>query len=477
MKAVIFLGPTLPLGEARSILEAIYLPPARQSDFLTAAVNHRPDVIGLIDGVFLHSLSVWHKEILYALRTGIRVYGSSSMGALRAAETAQFGMIGVGEVYRQYASGELMDDDEVALAHASPEQNYLKVSEAMVNVRATFAAAQTAGLIDDAQLRRLNEIAKAMYFPERAFPAILRAAQAEGFPKITLEALSEFVKTGFVDVKKQDAIALLTTIRDLPPIELKAKAQEKTFDFGRTSSFATTLYNRDRRVEHDGVSLPLEAIGNYVALHDPEFNDLNFNALNRAIAYEFAELLGVEVTDQDVEAECARFRRKRELSGEEGLSTWLQANHLSAEEFRHLMSQVAHCRRLHRWFLYAMWMDRTTKLNLDELRLKGTYPEWVARAAAQELLLEGQDQHAERTWNSLEELAAEHREWTDCNIDLDAVAWAEEAGFHTDGNLKMELSRAKTARLAVLRMLADAAPSEERSGDPADQTTAPAQPR
>src|SRR6185503_6037302 len=127
LKAVIFLGPSLPLDEAREILDAVYLPPAQQCDLLTATVNEKPDVIGLIDGMFLQSLSVWHKEILFALDQGILIYGSSSMGALRAAETSSFGMVGIGEIYRMYASGELIDDDEVALAHAPADQQYKKV--------------------------------------------------------------------------------------------------------------------------------------------------------------------------------------------------------------------------------------------------------------------------------------------------------------------------------------------------------------
>ena len=105
MKVVIFLGPSLPLEEARQILDAVYLPPAQQADIVSVVGMHRPDVIGLVDGEFGQSLSVWHKEILYALDRGIHVFGASSMGALRAAETDMFGMIGVGEVYRQFASG------------------------------------------------------------------------------------------------------------------------------------------------------------------------------------------------------------------------------------------------------------------------------------------------------------------------------------------------------------------------------------
>ena len=52
-KIVIFLGPSLPIAEAREILDAIYLPPAKQADLISAVTTYKPDAIGLIDGVFL----------------------------------------------------------------------------------------------------------------------------------------------------------------------------------------------------------------------------------------------------------------------------------------------------------------------------------------------------------------------------------------------------------------------------------------
>src|SRR2546429_7245090 len=96
VKSIIFLGPSLPVEEARQILDAIYLPPAGQTDMLTATVNCQPDVIGLIDGVFLQSLSVWHKEILYALDRGILVYGSRPQGGVPTPRAATFRMGGRG---------------------------------------------------------------------------------------------------------------------------------------------------------------------------------------------------------------------------------------------------------------------------------------------------------------------------------------------------------------------------------------------
>ena len=61
-------------------------------------------VIGLIDGLYEDRAAPWHKEILFALENGAQVFGAASMGALRAAECADFGMIGVGAVFERYRS-------------------------------------------------------------------------------------------------------------------------------------------------------------------------------------------------------------------------------------------------------------------------------------------------------------------------------------------------------------------------------------
>ena len=97
MKCVIFTGPTLSEEEALPWLEAIYLPPARQGDVISAIFTYMPDIIGIIDGASYPDLEIWHREILYALENGIAVYGASSIGALRAAELDIHGMHGVGQ--------------------------------------------------------------------------------------------------------------------------------------------------------------------------------------------------------------------------------------------------------------------------------------------------------------------------------------------------------------------------------------------
>jgi hypothetical protein len=212
MTICIFTGPTLREAEVREHLDAIVLPPAAQGDVYLAALS-KPTAIGIIDGYFERVPSVAHKEILWAMSNGVHVVGAASMGALRAAELSLFGMEGVGAVYGAYARGELDADDEVAVAHASREEGYRPLSEAMVNVRATLEAAETLGVIPATTRERIVAIAKELFYPSRCYPILLRRAMEEGLPAEHIEALRRFLPDGRVDRKRLDALDLLRVMR------------------------------------------------------------------------------------------------------------------------------------------------------------------------------------------------------------------------------------------------------------------------
>ena len=112
---VIFLGLSIQEEEAKTIVDADFRPPVGRGDILKA-INDGADLIGIIDGVFHQTPAVSHKEIMKALDLGIPVVGGCSMGALRASELDDLGMIGVGYVYKQYRSGAITSDDDVAVA-------------------------------------------------------------------------------------------------------------------------------------------------------------------------------------------------------------------------------------------------------------------------------------------------------------------------------------------------------------------------
>lgn len=448
-KTVIFLGPSLPLTEAREILNAIYLPPAKQSDFLSAVTTYKPDIIGLIDGVFLSLPSVWHKEILYALEQGVAVYGASSMGALRAAETKDFGMVGVGEIYRMYASGELLDDDEIVMVHGPGDTGYRRLSEPMVNVRATFCRAKDEGVIDGNLCEKLTAIAKSIYFPERTFSSIFRkAATADISPK-ALQLMVDFVNDKYVDIKRQDAISLLQTLRDLPEQLPQVKP---SFSLIR-NQFFSNLYYRDRSVLRNNTPVQLGDIASYAALHLPDFEDTNLQASNRALVQILAETLGIEVSQEEIDKESKRFRSRHSLTEETAFIDWLAENDLTPEEFNHLMYEMARCRHLQNWLMTRKASEKNTKILLDELRLQNRYKDCADAAASREQIVQEHypnfiEENADDL--TISQLVIDHQRSTGCRVRLYDY-WIKEAGFLDFELLKLELLRSHLARKARLQ--------------------------
>lgn len=213
MKLIVFIGPTLPRAIALESLDAIYLPPAAQGDVYRVA-RDRPFAIGIIDGYFERIPAVWHKEILWALSQGIHVYGAASIGALRAAELDRYGMVGVGAIYQALRSGELEDDDEVATAHGDESTGYRVMSEPMVNLRATLSRAVLAGVVAVPFRKQLEAAMKATFYPDRHYGRLLEVAKELGATARELEALHLFIRTQPVDQKRQDALSLLSALKE-----------------------------------------------------------------------------------------------------------------------------------------------------------------------------------------------------------------------------------------------------------------------
>ncbi len=214
-RIAVFIGPSVDKETAKDILDTEYdieyLPPAKRGD-VSRAANDGVEIVCLIDGVFFQDSAVAHREILYALKKGVNVIGSSSMGALRASELDLYGMEGVGKIYEWYKSGKLVSDDEVALFF---DPVYFKpLSEPLVNIRHNLEIAEAKGVIDGDASKKLLKIAKSMYFPDRTYQRILDDAEGE----IDFEALKRFRR--FIDqekrdLKMEDAIEALERINEI----------------------------------------------------------------------------------------------------------------------------------------------------------------------------------------------------------------------------------------------------------------------
>ncbi len=208
-KIVVFIGPSLPREEAAAILpQAEFLPPVRRGDVTRAAADGA-EVIVIIDGVFFQNEAVAHKEILAPLRAGVRFFGASSMGALRAFEMEPFGMTGVGKIFESYRSGKIIADDEVGLLY-DPESG-AALSDPMVNMRASFARAAASKIISPEDETALLKTCKGIYYPDRTYRRVIKEST---IPDEKKTELLFWLKTNAVDQKREDAIACLNLVRE-----------------------------------------------------------------------------------------------------------------------------------------------------------------------------------------------------------------------------------------------------------------------
>jgi hypothetical protein len=257
--AYVFLGPTLPVERAQEILPAIYLPPVSVGDVLELVLDRTPPfAIGIVDGLFEQTPAVWHKEILYAISVGTRVFGASSMGALRAAELHTFGMTGVGEIFAAYRDGDCIDDDEVTIVHAAAEDGYRPLSDAMVNLRAGVADAVAHRVIGPVSAEIMLDTAKSMFYADRTWESMCLAARTRGVPTAEASALLRHVRRTRPDAKRADAETMLRRMADVlvgprtpdrPSVRL-----EPTYYWDKLCRTVRNERTRDRRRDETPVS-------------------------------------------------------------------------------------------------------------------------------------------------------------------------------------------------------------------------------
>lgn len=207
---IVFLGPSLEAETAEKILAAEYRPPAKRGD-ITKAVADGANIICLIDGVFHQDNAVAHREILSALKKGVKVVGASSMGALRAAEMDTLGMVGIGKIYGMFRDRELESDDEVALVF-DPETGF-SLSEPLINIRFTLKSALEVDVIDGPTHDILLAAARLVFYPSRTYTSVVTAARS--VDAATGDRFLAWVATHACDQKREDAVAALEYMSDL----------------------------------------------------------------------------------------------------------------------------------------------------------------------------------------------------------------------------------------------------------------------
>jgi hypothetical protein len=209
----VFAGPTLAGQDVLGILPgAVVHPPVAHGDLLRLGLS-RGDIVVIVDGYYHQSASVRHKEILALLATGVVVVGCASMGALRAAELSEYGMIGNGAVYRMYREGVLDADDEVAVAHG-PEPDYRSFTVPSVVIRYAAGLAVATGVIDELNAASIVAAARGVHYTERSWQAVARVVAPAESTAAALARLRKFVEAHpeTTNIKALDALDTLRKI-------------------------------------------------------------------------------------------------------------------------------------------------------------------------------------------------------------------------------------------------------------------------
>lgn len=210
-RVVVTAGPTIGVEDIRAVVpDAEVAPPISFGQAFGYGLQPG-DTLLIIDGLFFQHPSVRHKELLTLIADGIRVVGSSSMGALRAAELHPFGMEGYGWVFESYRSGLLEADDEVGMVHGDPEDGYPVFVDALVNIRQTVAVAAESGAMTKLLAAQLIETARNTPFTLRTWDQLLKAVGAPDRPKLARQ-----LRSMRVDIKHADAVLALNQIARQP---------------------------------------------------------------------------------------------------------------------------------------------------------------------------------------------------------------------------------------------------------------------
>lgn len=206
-RPIVFAGPSLPRHLVPDDVEL--RPPAICGD-LAALLDERPPAIGLIDGSFETAPTVWHKEIMHLIAEGIPVIGGASLGALRAAELHDFGMIGVGRIFEAYRDGKILRDDAVMLVHAPAELDFRAITVAQVDAEAALLDAD----LPAAELRQLQRIVRTTDFRQRSWELCLDRYRARTglAPSCSAERLN-----ALATLKLRDAQQVVEWLRSARP--------------------------------------------------------------------------------------------------------------------------------------------------------------------------------------------------------------------------------------------------------------------
>jgi hypothetical protein len=210
-KVKVYAGLSLDEHEVHSVIpNAIFAPAIKRGDTLID-IRHGTHVIVIIDGRFQQSMAVSPTELMDALRCGVRIYGSSSMGAMRAAELEPYGMIGHGKIFEYIKDTAYFRDDYLGQVFTSGKHK--SKSEPYVNFMFSLLDMLEKNEIDQQTYDVLEPMYRALHFSERDLYTLIdkiREDHPNGEKMLVNIAKKAFSKH---NQKREDGMGLLARVK------------------------------------------------------------------------------------------------------------------------------------------------------------------------------------------------------------------------------------------------------------------------
>jgi len=193
LDTIVFVGGSLNKKDVetykRKNQEVVFTKPAEQGDFFAVILENYKNVL-LFDAYFYQKYSCTTLELLIAMQEGVNIIGSSSVGAMRAIELDNYGMIGSGYVYEYFKKQEIKPYHIVAQTYDNEDQ---KITIPLVEVIYFLGLASKQKIITKNIYKKLLSIANNIHFTCLSYPYFFKRID-DKIDENILENLKEFLQ-------------------------------------------------------------------------------------------------------------------------------------------------------------------------------------------------------------------------------------------------------------------------------------------
>jgi hypothetical protein len=205
---VVFAGISISHAKVRDLVLADVRPPVQEGDLdLLRGIG---TIVAIIDGELAPNALLSAGEIKRAIGRGMDLRGSSSVGALRAAELRHRGMMGSGWVHRAFCTGWLTGTEEIAVLY--DPRSFHPLTVPLVTVRFWLKRFVRTGVITALGAGAVMNAVKALRLQERTPQKVLMRLADTPIPEQMRKEINRITDSHY-DIKARDALHLLRSLK------------------------------------------------------------------------------------------------------------------------------------------------------------------------------------------------------------------------------------------------------------------------